>query len=118
LQEGDIIEKLNNQIKFQNDKKRMRKEEISKTVRELVQSINNNGQRLQNDHLYCLSCGEKIQFHNAKNLNYLKCSYRDCSFVLDSTNLQEIILKNLKPCDQCDKDDWGMDYLCFNIEEL
>jgi hypothetical protein len=115
----NIIEKLNQQIKFQNDKRRLHRDEIRKNVIELVQAINKNGQKLQKDYLYCLSCGEKIQPHNVKNLNYLKCSSNDCSFVLDSTNPQEIILKNTdNKFGNLEKDDWGMDYLCYNIEEL
>jgi RNA polymerase-binding transcription factor DksA len=113
--EKDVAEKLNQHPKYLNDKSRPHKEEIMKNVKKLVQAIYQNGRKLQNDYLYCLSCGKKIQSHSLKELNYLQC----CDFVLDSTKFPNVIYKNTdKQFYNLRSEDWGMDSLDFNITEL
>jgi RNA polymerase-binding transcription factor DksA len=115
LSKEDVTEKINLHTKYLNDKSRLHKEEIMKNVKELVQAINQYGQKLQNDYLYCLSCGEKIQSHSLKELNYLQC----CDFLLDSTTFPNVIYKNTdNQFNNLQSEDWGMDYLTFNITEL
>ena len=117
--EDDIKAKLDENSKFKSDKSRTHRDEIKEKVIELVKNINSNGQKLHNDYLHCLSCGEKIQPHNLRELNFLKCSSSTCEFLFDSTNPRNIIFKNTdNQIDVQNIDDWGMDCLNFNSEEL
>lgn len=119
LIEEDIKERLEENSKYKSDKSRAHKDEIKGKVIELIKNINANGQNLQQEYLYCLHCGEQIQSYCVESLNYLKCSSDGCSFMLDSTNPQNIIFKNTDvQYNDLKDEDWGMDYITFNITEL
>jgi hypothetical protein len=117
LIEEDIKDRLEENSKYKSDKSRTHKEEIKAKVIELIEDINASGQKLQQEYLYCLHCCGHIQSYTVENLNYLKCSSDGCSFLLDSTNPQNIIFKNIdNQYNGLKNEDWGMDYINFNIE--
>jgi hypothetical protein len=119
LIEEDIKDRLEDNSKYKKDTHRAHKKEVKGKVVELIEDINTRGQKLQQEYLYCLHCGGQIQSYSVENLNYLKCSSNSCSFMLDSTNLQNIIFKNIdNQYNGLKNEDWGMDYINFNIEEL
>lgn len=92
---------------------RIDRDKIRSTMKNLVTEINENAEKL----LSCLKCQNnechfEVHRQNAKQLEYLQC---ECGFVLDSTG-GHVIFKNknehykdLKP------EDWGMDYVEFDI---
>jgi hypothetical protein len=119
LREEDILLILEDNSKYTSDKSRKHKEIIKENVVKLTKEINANGQKLRQEYLYCLHCNELIQPYCVENLNYLKCYSDVCGFVLDSTNSQNIIFKNAdSQFNKLRNEDWGMDYINFNLEKL
>ena len=111
----EIKDKIENDNKYKL-KSRPDREEILNCLTELLNDIESNTARLENEYLKCFNCGEKLHSRNIDKLNYIKCTV--CSCLIDSSHLNKISFKisdnkyiNLTP------KEFGMDNLSFDMDE-
>jgi hypothetical protein len=115
--EDSILDKLNQNPNFEKNKNRRSRDEIIEKTKELIYQINSNNERLKTAYLYCPSCTEPLPFYKREPLNYFQCPA--CSYLLDSANGNTVILKNLEPkYSELTDNDWGMDYLNFQLDKI
>ena len=113
----DIEDSLESHENYKVIKSRNEKERIQTEIRDLVSQINDNGQKLKKEYLRCMECGQALNLHAVKKLDYLIC--QQCHNLLDSSNYPNVVLKNNdSKYQKLSESDWGMDYLRFNSEEL
>ena len=97
-------------------KSRPQKEDILKTISELVVQINEIALELKNKYLHCFNCGEKINSYNVDRLNYIKCI--SCTCLIDSSNLAQVTLKIDDPKNfGISAEEFGIDSITLSMEE-
>ena len=113
----DIEDSLESHENYKVIKSRNEKERIQTEIGDLVSQINDNGQKLKKEYLRCMECGQALNLHAVKKLDYLIC--QQCHNLLDSSNYPNVVLKNNdSKYQKLSESDWGMDYLHFNQDEL
>lgn len=112
----DVKNKIENDHVFKT-KSRPDKDNIIKSIAELLSEIESNSIKLKEIHLNCFNCGEKLQPYNIEKLSYIKCS--SCNCLIDSSCHDKIVFK----VDETkflgsSFNEFGMDYLEFNLSDL
>lgn len=93
------------------------KDNILNCVSALLIEIESNATKLKNDYLNCFNCGAKLPSYYMNKINYINCP--TCSCVIDSSNIDKLILKIDDPkCSTIVSDELGMDYININKDEL
>lgn len=92
------------------------KDNVLKKYSDFIDCVNERIIDFTNNKLYCFECGERLNRHLVENFTYLKCS---CGFVVDFTDRNRIILKNvnLDYANLTDAD-WGMDTIVVERSDI
>jgi hypothetical protein len=113
----NVISKIEADLNFKSRNK-SDQSNIINFLNELLTEIENNANKLK-DELHCFKCGERLVYFKVKKLNYLQCSNSACRCLIDFTDLTNVTMRIYdKKYSDLHTQDFGMDYLKFDFDEL
>jgi hypothetical protein len=116
LKEDEIRKQIETDTLFAK-KSRPDKDNIIKRLSTVISEINHSAEELKNKYLHCFSCGTAFQSYNITELNYMKCPC--CNTLYDNSSDKEITIKvDDARYYSLANNEFGMDYISINIDEL